>query len=192
MTQVPGTRKTALLLVGVAVTMASLSFAAVPFYKWFCQVTGFAGTTAVAIAAPDVISEKTVLVRFDASLDSGMPWDFKPMQHEMTLKIGETGLAFFEAHNPTNRVVAGQASYNVFPYTAGAYFDKIACFCFDLQVLQPGETIQMPVSFFVDPDILKDPEAKYAKEITLSYTFHETDLPEDQAALAPVQVDAVN
>ena len=192
MTQVPGTRKTALLLVGVAVTMASLSFAAVPFYKWFCQVTGFAGTTAVAVAAPDVISEKTVLVRFDASLDSGMPWDFKPMQHEMTLKIGETGLAFFEAHNPTNRVVAGQASYNVFPYTAGAYFDKIACFCFDLQVLQPGETIQMPVSFFVDPDILKDPEAKYAKEITLSYTFHETDLPEDQAALAPVQVDAVN
>ena len=192
MTQVPGTRKTALLLVGVAVTMASLSFAAVPFYKWFCQVTGFAGTTAVAIAAPDVISDQTVLVRFDASLDSGMPWDFKPMQHEMTLKIGETGLAFFEAHNPTNRVVAGQASYNVFPYTAGAYFDKIACFCFDLQVLQPGETIQMPVSFFVDPDILKDPEAKYAKEITLSYTFHETDLPEDQAALAPVQVDAVN
>ena len=192
MTQVPGTRKTALLLVGVAVTMASLSFAAVPFYKWFCQVTGFAGTTAVAVAAPDVISDQTVLVRFDASLDSGMPWDFKPMQHEMTLKIGETGLAFFEAHNPTNRVVAGQASYNVFPYTAGAYFDKIACFCFDLQVLQPGETIQMPVSFFVDPDILKDPEAKYAKEITLSYTFHETDLPEDQAALAPVQVDAVN
>ena len=192
MTQVPGTRKTALLLVGVAVTMGSLSFAAVPFYKWFCQVTGFAGTTAVAVAAPDVISDQTVLVRFDASLDSGMPWDFKPMQHEMTLKIGETGLAFFEAHNPTNRVVAGQASYNVFPYTAGAYFDKIACFCFDLQVLQPGETIQMPVSFFVDPDILKDPEAKYAKEITLSYTFHETDLPEDQAALAPVQVDAVN
>lgn len=192
MSQTPGTRKTAALLVGVALTMASLSFAAVPFYKWFCQVTGFAGTTAVADAAPDVISEKTVLVRFDASLDSGMPWEFKAVQHEMTLKIGETGLAFFEAHNPTDRVVAGIASYNVFPYTAGAYFDKIACFCFDMQVLQPGETIQMPVSFFVDPDILKDPEAKYATEITLSYTFHETELPQDQAALAPVPAAAVN
>ena len=192
MSQTPGTRKTAALLVGVALTMASLSFAAVPFYKWFCQVTGFAGTTSVADAAPDVISEKTVLVRFDASLDSGMPWEFKAVQHEMTLKIGETGLAFFEAHNPTDRVVAGIASYNVFPYTAGAYFDKIACFCFDMQVLQPGETIQMPVSFFVDPDILKDPEAKYATEITLSYTFHETELPQDQAALAPVPAAAVN
>lgn len=192
MTDGRGTRKTALLLAGVAVTMASLSFAAVPFYKWFCQVTGFAGTTSVAVAAPDVVSEKTVLVRFDASLDSGMPWDFKPVVHEMTLKIGETGLSFFEAHNPTKRVVAGIASYNVYPYTAGAYFDKIACFCFDMQVLQPGETIQMPVSFFVDPAILDDPEAKFATEITLSYTFHETELPEDQAALDPVPAAAVN
>ena len=192
MSDSPGTRKTALLLVGVAVTMASLSFAAVPFYKWFCQVTGFAGTTSVAIAAPDVVSEKTVLVRFDASLDAGMPWDFKPVQHEMTLKIGETGLAFFEAHNPTNRVVAGTASYNVYPYTAGAYFDKIACFCFEMQVLQPGETVQMPVSFFVDPAILEDPEAKFATEITLSYTFYETELSEDQAALAPAPAGAVN
>lgn len=141
MSNAPGTRKTAILLVGVAVTMASLSFAAVPFYKWFCQVTGFAGTTSVAASAPETQSAETVLVRFDASVDASMPWKFKPLQHEMTLKIGETGLAFFEAHNPTNRVVAGQASYNVYPYTAGAYFDKIACFCFDLQVLQPGETI---------------------------------------------------
>jgi cytochrome c oxidase assembly protein subunit 11 len=121
-----------------------------------------------------------------------MPWDFKPVQHEMTLKIGETGLAFFEAHNPTNRVVAGTASFNVFPYSAGAYFDKLACFCFELQVLQPGETIQMPVSFFVDPAIVDDPEGKYVSEITLSYTFHETALPEDQAALAPAQAGAVN
>jgi cytochrome c oxidase assembly protein subunit 11 len=172
--------------------MASLSFAAVPFYRWFCQVTGFGGTTSLATAASDVILDKTVLVRFDASLDAGMPWDFKPVQHEMTLKIGETGLAFFEAHNPTNRVVAGTASFNVFPYSAGAYFDKLACFCFELQVLQPGETIQMPVSFFVDPAIVDDPEGRYVSEITLSYTFHETELPEDQAALAPVQADAVN
>lgn len=192
MTDAPGTKKTALLLAGVAVTMVSLSFAAVPFYKWFCQVTGFAGTTSVAMSAPDEISDKTVLVRFDASLDAGMPWVFKPVQHEMTLKIGETGLAFFEAHNPTNRPVAGIASYNVFPYTAGAYFDKIACFCFDMQVLQPGETVQMPVSFFVDPAILDDAEAKFATEITLSYTFHETELPDEQAALAPAPAAAVN
>lgn len=192
MSGVPGTQKTALMLATVVVTMASLSFAAVPFYRWFCQVTGFGGTTSVATAPSDVILDKTIKVRFDASLDAGMPWDFKPVRQSMTLKIGETGLAFYEAHNPTNRVVAGTASFNVFPYSAGAYFDKIACFCFELQILQPGETIQMPVSFFVDPAIVDDPEGKYVSEITLSYTFHETELPEDQAALAPVKAGAVN
>ncbi len=192
MTQEPNTRKTAVLLVGVVLTMGSLSFAAVPFYRWFCQVTGFGGTTAVATAPADVVLDKPVLVRFDASLDAGMPWKFKPLQHEMTLKIGETGLAFFEAHNPTNRVVAGTASFNVYPYSAGGYFTKLACFCFEMQVLQPGETVQMPVSFYVDPAIVDDPEGKYVSEITLSYTFHETELPEDQAALAPAQAGAVN
>ena len=192
MTQTPNTRKTAAMLVGVALTMGSLSFAAVPFYRWFCQVTGFGGTTSVATAPADVVLDKSVLVRFDASLDAGMPWTFRPIQHEMTLKIGETGLAFFEAHNPTNRVVAGTASFNVFPYSAGGYFTKLACFCFEMQVLQPGETVQMPVSFYVDPGIVDDPEGKYVSEITLSYTFHETELPEDQAALAPAQAGAVN
>lgn len=192
MTPEKGTRKTALLLTVVVVSMASLSFAAVPFYRWFCQKTGFAGTTLVAKVAPDVILDKTISVRFDASLDANMPWDFRPVERTMKLKIGETGLAFFEAHNPTNRVIAGEASYNIFPYAAGGYFDKIACFCFDLQVLQPGETKVMPVSFFVDPEIANDPEGKYVSEITLSYTFHETALPEEQAALAPVQTGAVN
>lgn len=192
MSDAPDTRKTALWLVLVVVSMASLSFAAVPFYRWFCQVTGFGGTTSVALAAPDVILDKSVTVRFDASLDAGMPWAFKPVQRQMTLKIGETGLAFFEAHNPTDRVVAGTASFNVFPYSAGGYFSKIACFCFEMQVLQPGETVQMPVSFFVDPAIMDDPEGKYVSEITLSYTFYETELPEKQAALAPVQAGAVN
>ena len=192
MTQTPNTRKTAAMLVGVALTMGSLSFAAVPFYRWFCQVTGFGGTTSVATAPADVVLDKSVLVRFDASLDAGMPWTFRPIQHEMTLKIGETGLAFFEAHNPTNRVVAGTASFNVFPYSAGGYFTKLACFCFEMQVLQPGETVQMPVSFYVDPGIVDDPEGNYVSEITLSYTFHETELPEDQAALAPAQAGAVN
>ncbi len=192
MTPAPGTRKTALMLVGVVLTMASLSFAAVPFYDWFCKVTGFGGTTSVAEAAPEQILDQTITVRFDASLEAGMPWDFKPVERQMTLKIGETGLAFFEARNPTDRVVAGTASYNVFPYSAGGYFSKIDCFCFEMQVLQPGETVQMPVSFFVDPAIADDPEGKYVSEITLSYTFHETELPEEQAALAPAKAGAVN
>ncbi len=113
-----------------------------------------------------------------------MPWIFKAEAPSMELKIGENGLAFYRAHNPTNRIVAGTASYNVSPDSAGAYFTKVACFCFTQQVLQPGETVDMPVSFYVDPEIVNDAEAKYVHEITLSYTFHETDLPEEQAALA--------
>ena len=105
------------------------------------------------------------------------------MVREMELRIGETALAFFEAHNPTNRPIAGQASYNVTPYTAGAFFDKIDCFCFTEQVLAPGETVQMPVSFFVDPEIVNDRDGKYVHTITLSYTFYEIDLPEGYAAL---------
>jgi cytochrome c oxidase assembly protein subunit 11 len=186
-------QKTAAWLAGVAVTMGALSFAAVPFYDWFCRVTGFAGTTSVAASGSDVVLERSVLIRFDASLESGMPWSFKPQQHEMRLKIGETGLAFYEAHNPTDRPVAGTASYNVTPDAAGGYFTKIECFCFTEQVLAPGETAIMPVTFYVDPEIVKDQEGKYVKEITLSYTFHETPLPENQAALAvPAQAGAVN
>lgn len=187
-----GSRKTAAMLVAVAVTMASLSFAAVPFYNWFCKVTGFGGTTSVAAAGSDTILDQTMLIRFDASKEAGMPWDFRPVEHEMTLRIGETGLAFYEAHNPTDRVIAGTASYNVFPYAAGGYFTKIDCFCFTEQVLQPGETVLMPVTFYVDPEIVTDIEGKYVHEITLSYTFHETALPEQQAALAPVTSGALN
>ena len=112
-----------------------------------------------------------------------MAWEFKPVEREMEVRIGETGLAFYEAHNPTDRPIAGQASYNVAPYSAGGYFQKIACFCFEEQVLQPGERVQMPVTFFVDPEIVEDLEAKYVHTITLSYTFYEIDLPEGYAAL---------
>lgn len=185
-------KKTAAYLAGVAAVMLSLSFAAVPFYNWFCKVTGFAGTTSVAVSPSDVILDKTIVVRFDASRDSKMAWEFKPMQTEMTLRIGETGLAFFEAYNPTDRVIAGTASYNVTPDQSGGYFTKIECFCFTQQVLQPGERITMPVTFFVDPSIEENPEARAIKEITLSYTFYETPLPEQQAALAPVAGKIVN
>lgn len=121
-----------------------------------------------------------------------MPWQFKPQQRAMRLRIGETGLAFFEATNPTDRPVAGQASYNVTPDAAGGYFTKIACFCFTEQVLKPGETVQMPVTFYVDPSIMDDPEGKLVPEITLSYTFHEIPLPNAQAALAAPPAKPVN
>jgi cytochrome c oxidase assembly protein subunit 11 len=172
--------------------MLGLAFAAVPFYDWFCRVTGFGGVTQVAVEASDEILDREITVRFDGSLDSNMRWDFKPVQRTMTLRIGETGLAFYEAHNPTDEVIAGTASFNVYPYSAGYYFNKIQCFCFEQQVLQPGETVQMPVTFYVDPEIIDDREAKYVKNITLSYTFHVTDLPDQQASLATDTKTTVN
>ncbi|NDV01770.1 cytochrome c oxidase assembly protein [Pseudoroseicyclus tamaricis] len=170
-------------LVGVAIAMVSFSYAAVPFYSWFCAVTGFGGETGVATAGSDTVLDQTIKVRFDASRDRDMPWTFTPAQREMEVRIGETALAFYEASNPTDRVVAGQATYNVTPYEAGGFFDKIECFCFTEQVLQPGETVMMPVSFFVDPEIVDDRDAKYVNVITLSYTFYEIDLPEEYAAV---------
>ena len=182
-----GPKRTLAQTVSVVLIMGSLAWASVPFYDWFCRVTGFGGITNVAEQGSDVILDQTITIRFDASLARDMPWTFKPAQREMTLRIGETGLAFYEAHNPTDRPVAGQAAYNVTPYEAGAFFDKIACFCFVEQVLQPGETVQMPVSFFVDPAIVDDREGQYVHTITLGYTFYEIELPENdkQAALAP-------
>ncbi|WP_170426685.1 cytochrome c oxidase assembly protein [Ruegeria arenilitoris] len=178
-----GPQKTVAQTVGVVVLMGSLAWAAVPFYDWFCRVTGFGGTTGVAEAAPEEILDRKVTVRFDASKAKGFGWEFKPVEREMEVRIGETGLAFYEAYNPTDRPIAGQASYNVAPYSAGGYFQKIACFCFEEQVLQPGERVEMPVTFFVDPEMVDDLEAKYVHTITLSYTFYEIDLPEGYAAL---------
>ncbi len=190
--QLQGPRRTAAQLAFVVVTMASLSFAAVPFYNWFCRTTGYAGTPLVSATGSDVVLDQTVIVRFDASLDAGMPWQFKPQVDKMEVRIGETNLAFFEAYNPADRVVAGTASYNVTPDQAGGFFTKIDCFCFTQQVLQPHERVLMPVSFYVDPAMVTSPEGKFIKEITLSYTFYETALPEEQAALAPATPAAVN
>ncbi len=186
---IDGKTRTVFQTVGVVVLMGGLAWASVPFYDWFCRVTGFGGTPNVADASGEIL-EKTIKVRFDASKTRDMPWEFKPMQTEMTLRIGEEGLAFYEAYNPTNRPVAGQASYNVAPYEAGAFFSKIECFCFTEQVLMPGERVQMPVSFFVDPEIVTDRDAKYTKHITLSYTFYEIDLPEDAQAALDIRKDA--
>lgn len=188
-----GPKRTAAQAAGVVVLMGSLSWASVPFYDWFCRVTGFGGATNVAETGSDVVLDQTITVRFDASLEKDMPWTFKPEVREMEIRIGETGLAFYEAHNPLDVPIAGQAAYNVTPYEAGAFFDKIECFCFVEQVLQPGETVMMPVSFFVDPAIVDDREGKYVHTITLSYTFYQIELPEEfeQASLTIPAQDAI-
>jgi cytochrome c oxidase assembly protein subunit 11 len=184
--RLPDTRKTLAQTVAVVLFMGSLGFASVPLYDLFCRVTGYGGTTAVADSAPAEILDRTIKVRFDASLGRDMPWEFRPMQREIEIRIGEVGLAFYEAVNPTDRTIAGTASYNVTPYAAGGYFTKIDCFCFQSQVLGPGERIEMPVTFYVDPDMVRDREGKFVNRITLSYTFHQTDLPET-AALATAE-----
>lgn len=177
--------RVALWLVAFVGVMAAASFAAVPFYSWFCKVTGYAGTTGRAEAPPaDEVVDRMVTVHFDASIAPGMPWQFRPAQRSIEIRLGETGLAFFEAYNPTKEPVAGRAGFNVVPFSTGEYFDKIACFCFELQVLQPGERIDMPVTFYVDPAMLKDPEARDVTDITLSYTMYRADLP-DAAASGP-------
>ncbi|KIN63842.1 Cytochrome c oxidase assembly protein CtaG [Sulfitobacter noctilucicola] len=178
-----GPAKTVAQTVSLVLVMGGLAWASVPFYDWFCRVTGFGGVPQQVSAAGDEILDKTITIRFDGTLNNNMAWEFKPVVREMEVRIGETALAFYEAHNPTSRPIAGQASYNVTPYTAGAFFDKIDCFCFTEQVLAPGETVQMPVSFFVDPEIVADRDGKYVHTITLSYTFYEIDLPEGYASL---------
>ncbi len=174
--------KTVTGLIGIVVTMGALAWASVPFYNWFCRVTGFGGVTQVAEAGSDTMLDRTITIRFDATTDSKMPWEFTPVERTMELKIGEDGLAFYEAYNPTDHPIAGQATYNVAPYEAGGYFNKVQCFCFTEQVLMPGERVQMPVNFFVDPAIVDDRDAKYINHITLSYTFYQIDLPEDVQA----------
>ena len=175
-----GPAKTVAQTVSVVIFMGALAWASVPLYDWFCRVTGFGGVTGVSDVAPDEILDQTITVRFDGSLNNHMPWELKPVVREMEVRIGESGLAFYEAYNPTDRPIAGSASYNVTPYQAGGFFQKIQCFCFEEQVLQPGERVQMPVTFYVDPEIVDDRDGKHIHTITLSYTFYEIDLPEEE------------
>lgn len=178
--------KTLIPIIGVTVGMAAMAWAAVPLYDLFCRVTGYGGTTQQATSASDTILERTVSVRFDASVARGMPWTFKPVQQTQEIRIGETALAFYEAHNPTNRAVTGTASFNVTPLSMGSYFAKIDCFCFVEQTLQPGETVTMPVSYFVDPEMVTDSDTRGVHTVTLSYTFFETE-PETNVGLAPTE-----
>ena len=176
-------KKTIFYLVFLVLFMASASFLSVPFYNWFCKVTGYGGATNVAQKESDIISDKVISVRFDASLEKGLEWEVKPVQRNMTLNLGETGLAFYEAYNPTDKPIAAQASFNVVPFSVGNFFNKIECFCFTEQILQPGEKIKMPVSLYVDPDLINNLESKNVTSVTLSYTFYEIDLPETASYL---------
>lgn len=169
--------RVALLAASVAAGMVGLSYASVPLYRLFCQVTGFGGTTQRADAAPQHTTEQTIRIQFDANTSSGLGWAFHPVQESVTVKIGEQTLAFYKATNISDKPLTGTAVFNVTPVQAGVYFNKIQCFCFTEQLLEPGQSIDMPVSFFVDPEILKDPDAAGIKEITLSYTFYPVDKP---------------
>ena len=182
--------RTVTALVGVVVTMGALALAAVPFYDWFCRVTGFGGTTQVSETASDQILDEVVRVRFDANTDSNLEWTFRPMQARMDLKIGESGLAFYEAVNNSDVPLTGTASYNVAPEVSGYYFIKVECFCFTEQTLQPGERVEMPVSFYVDPELVDDRDAGHVRDITLSYTFHRTE--PRSAALDSGAADTIN
>ena len=175
----PNNKRTIVPLVGMVFLMGLLSFASVPMYDWFCRVTGYGGTPNTAETNNSKVLENTIKVRFDASLERNMPWNFEPLQYELEINVGDSGIAFYEAFNPTDRPVAGQASFNVVPFSAGQYFTKVECFCFVEQVLQPGEKVTMPVSFYIDPEIVNDREARFVNSVTLSYTFYEIDLPED-------------
>ena len=174
-------QKTALYALGVVFFMGAMAWASVPLYDLFCRVTGYGGYTNVSEVESKIILDETITIRFDASLERDMPWEFMPVERQVEVKLGETALAFYEAYNPTSRPIAGSASYNVTPYGAGSFFNKIDCFCFQEQILQPGERVQMPVTFFVDPELVNDKDAKFAKTITLSYTFYEIDLPVNEA-----------
>ena len=179
-------RKLVVRLVALVVVMGALSWAAVPFYSWFCQVTGFAGTTQVATQGSDRVLEETVRVRFDANVMPDLDWTFRPMQREMTVRIGETAMAYYEAVNNSDQVVTGTASYNVSPDAAGYFFEKIECFCFTEQTLKPGERVEMPLTFFVSPDMVADRDAGRIRDITLSYTFFRSD--QQKSAAADVDV----
>jgi len=158
-------------LVAIVVAMGGLAFASVPLYRMFCQVTGFGGVTQRAETAPDAVAGKTMTVRFNADIAPDLPWTFQPLQQELTLEIGATGLAVYRVENKSNMRIVGNATFNVTPYDVGYYFSKLECFCFSEQVLEPGQSAELPVTFFIDPAILEDAEARDIHTVTLSYTF---------------------
>ena len=164
-------RPLALALALLAAGMVGAAYAAVPLYDLFCRATGYGGTTGVASAPAPEVGERVVTVRFNADVQSDLPWRFAPVQRAVTVRVGESALAFFRAENLGDAPLVGTATFNVTPQVAGVYFDKIDCFCFQEQFLAPGEVAELPVSFFVDPAIAEDPNTAGIGTLTLSYTF---------------------
>lgn len=174
-TQARRNARVAGMAVALVAGMVGLSFASVPLYRLFCQVTGYGGTTQVADAVPETVSNRDITIRFNADTAGGLDWRFSPEQREITLKVGEQGLAFYRAENIGRERIVGTATFNVTPLKAGPYFNKVDCFCFTEQALEPGASADLPVSFFVDPEIENDPNMRDVKTITLSYTFFEAE-----------------
>ena len=168
----------------VVALMVGAAFAAVPFYNWFCRVTGFNGTTQVATSMPSAALERRIAVRFDANVSGGLPWKFEPEQTEISVRIGEVVTAYYTVTNQAARPTSGLAAYNVAPLTAGVFFQKINCFCFTEQSFAPGEKREMAVVFYVDPALAADREYDDLNTITLSYTFYpaKDDAPKPLAA----------
>jgi cytochrome c oxidase assembly protein subunit 11 len=168
---------TALVVLGVVAGMVGMSFAAVPLYKMFCEATGYDGTTQRATAAPGATGERLVTVRFNTDVAPDLAWEFRPVQPSVRVRPGEEALVYFRATNRSKREIVGTATFNVTPLKTGQYFDKIQCFCFTEQRLAPGESIDMPVSFFVDPALQEDPNTREVDTITLSYTMFRAKTP---------------
>lgn len=177
--------KVALMCVAAVITMGCMAYAAVPLYQLFCQVTGLGGTTQRAEKPSDVVLNRTMTVRFDANVSPKLGWTFEPVQRTVEAHIGENMLVFYRATNTSDRPITGTATFNVAPDAAGLYFSKIECFCFKEQTLQPGQSVEMPVSFYLDPGLVKDPESSRLKAVTLSYTFYPIDSPQGGQAAAP-------
>jgi cytochrome c oxidase assembly protein subunit 11 len=166
-------KRTAMIAGGVVAGMLGLAFASDPLYDVFCEVTGFGGTTRIAEAAPSAVLEREIEVRFDANIGRDVPLEFTPQQISTRLRIGETGLAFYTVRNLSDQPFTTIASYNVTPHQGGPFFMKLECFCFQNRTLQPGEVMELPVVFYVDPELVDDPNAAQIQTITLSYTFWE-------------------
>jgi cytochrome c oxidase assembly protein subunit 11 len=174
-------RRVAMTCAAFVVGMVGLAYASVPLYRLFCQVTGFAGTPQRVDHASSAVGDRVITVRFDANVGPGLSWDFVPEKTTQDVRVGENMLAFYKVTNRSTKATVGSATFNVTPDQAGAFFNKMECFCFTEQRLEPGESLDMPVSFFVDPAIVKDKDGSWIRNITLSYTFYPVDHPKARA-----------
>ena len=181
----PSNSKTMMMLTGLGLSMLALGFASKPLYDTFCRVTGYGGTTRVAEENLSEILDRKVKVSFDANV-TDLPWEFSPEQRDMTVQLGQTGLAYYKVKNKSNKAMVGTATFNVTPIKAAPFFIKTECFCFTEQRVEPGQEISMPVLYFVDPQLDEEKRLKDVKDITLSYTFFEVENPTDPQAISSV------